>query len=115
MPLRAALLATAVTGVVWGLVPLAAQALTPLTTQSRIAIVVGNEDYAVAPDLANAARDAGDMAALLHSYGYTVFEGTNLDRRGFETLLREAMINTPEGADVVFFYAGHGIQIGRRN
>jgi TPR repeat protein len=93
----------------------AAHALTPLTTQARIAIVVGNEDYTAAPDLANATRDAGDMAALLESYGFTVFQGTNLDRRGFETLLREAMLNTPEGADVVFFYAGHGIQIGRRN
>ena len=77
--------------------------------------MVGNEDYATAPDLANASRDAADMAALLESYGFTVFAGTNLDRRGFETLLREAMLNTPEGADVVFFYAGHGIQIGRRN
>lgn len=92
-----------------------ALALTPLTTQARIAIVVGNEDYATAPDLVNAARDAADMAALLESYGFTVFSGTNLDRRGFEGLLREAMLNTPEGADVVFFYAGHGIQIGRRN
>jgi TPR repeat protein len=117
MSLRATLLASAVVGAALAvaLPPLPAFALTPLTTQARIAIVVGNEDYTSAPDLANAARDAGDMATLLRGYGFTVFEGTNLDRRGFENLLREALINTPEGADVVFFYAGHGIQIGRRN
>ncbi|MCU0906427.1 MAG: caspase family protein [Rhodobacteraceae bacterium] len=110
-------LMAALTAVVTATLTLAppALALTPLTVQTRIAIVVGNEDYATAPDLPNAGRDAADMAALLDSYGFTVFSGTNLDRRGFETLLREAMLNTPEGADVVFFYAGHGIQIGRRN
>jgi TPR repeat protein len=81
----------------------------------RIAIVIGNEAYAAAPDLANAVRDATDMAAMLRDYGFAVHDGYNLTRREFEELLRAAMLNVPEGGDVVFFYAGHGIQIGRRN
>ncbi len=84
-------------------------------SSDRIAIVIGNESYAVAPDLANAVRDATDMAAMLRDYGFAVHDGYNLTRREFEELLRTAMLNVPEGGDVVFFYAGHGIQIGRRN
>jgi TPR repeat protein len=81
----------------------------------RMAIVVGNQDYQVVDDLPNAARDAADMAALLRQFGFQVHEGTNLDRRGFETLIRDALLNLPQGSEVVFFYAGHGIQIGARN
>jgi TPR repeat protein len=87
----------------------------PLPTRDRVAIVVGNRDYAAVPDLVNAGKDAADMAALLRGFGFTVFDGYDLDRKGFEDLLRAAMLNLPDGADVVFFYAGHGIQIGRRN
>lgn len=83
--------------------------------KDRIAIVIGNEDYATIPDLANAGRDATDIAHMLRTFGFTVFEGHDLDRKGFEALIREAMLNTTDGGDVVFFYSGHGIQIGRRN
>ena len=30
-------------------------------------------------------------------------------------LIRTAILNIPDTADVLFYYAGHGIQIGRRN
>jgi len=85
------------------------------TTTERVAIVVGNQDYGAITDLANARRDATDMAALLREYGFLVYDGYDLDRQAFEDLLRQAMLNVREGAEVVFFYAGHGIQIGRRN
>ncbi|RYH11547.1 caspase family protein [Tropicimonas sp. IMCC6043] len=81
----------------------------------RVAIVVGNQDYDSVPDLGNARRDAEDMAAMLRSFRFNVFDGYDLDKREFEELLRTAMLNITEGADVVFYYAGHGIQIGRRN
>ncbi|SDI91922.1 caspase family protein [Aliiruegeria lutimaris] len=82
---------------------------------SRVAIVVGNQDYETVTDLANARGDARDMADLLRSFRFNVFDGYDLDKRGFEELLRQALLNTPMGSDVVFYYAGHGIQIGRRN
>jgi TPR repeat protein len=81
----------------------------------RVAVVIGNADYDRITDLPNAANDADAMAAMLRGFGYRVFAATDLDRRGFEELLREAMLNAPDGADIVFFYAGHGIQIGARN
>lgn len=89
--------------------------IAPLATPDRVAVVIGNADYDRIVDLPNALRDADAMATMLRDFGYMVFSGTNLDRRAFEELLRHAMLNVPEGSDVVFFYAGHGIQIGARN
>ncbi len=106
LPLLAVLLASAAG-------PALAQAVLP--GAERIAVVVGNADYDRITDLPNAANDAEAMADLLRGFGYTVFAATNLDRQGFEELLRQAMLNAPDGADIVFFYAGHGIQIGARN
>jgi TPR repeat protein len=93
----------------------AEEAAPSLTLPARVAIVIGNQDYDRIEDLPNAARDATDMANFLRLYGFEVFEGQNLDRREFEALLREALLNLPLGSEVVFFYAGHGLQVGERN
>lgn len=87
----------------------------PALAGDRIALVIGNAAYRHVDALDNATRDARDIAAMLRGFGFAVHEGYDLDRRGFEALLRTTLLNTPEGADVVFFYAGHGIQLGRRN
>jgi TPR repeat protein len=81
----------------------------------RYALVIGNQDYAHVPGLSNARRDAETMAELLREFGFVVFDGYDVDRRAFETLLRQSFLNIAEGSDVIFFYAGHSIQIGRRN
>jgi TPR repeat protein len=84
-------------------------------TPDRIAVVIGNQDYASVVDLDNARNDAVKMAELLRGLGFTVFDAYDVDRRGFEDLLRQSILNVGDGAEIVFFYAGHGIQIGRRN
>lgn len=81
----------------------------------RIAIVIGNQDYANVVDLTNARKDAEDIAGLLREFNFKVYDGYDLTKREFEELLRTAVLNIPDGANVLFFYAGHGIQIGRRN
>ncbi len=90
-------------------------AAVPALAGDRVALVIGNAAYRHVDALDNADRDARDIAGMLRDFGFAVHEGYDLDRRGFETLLRNTLLNTPEGAEVVFFYAGHGIQIGRRN
>lgn len=82
---------------------------------ARLAVVIGNQDYAEIPDLGNARHDAERMADLLRTEGFTVFDAYDIDRRGFEDLLRTSILNVSDGAEIVFFYAGHGLQIGRRN
>ena len=79
------------------------------------AIVIGIQDYDHVTDLTNTRNDAKAMAEMLRSFGYTVFEGYDLDKRGFEALLRQAALNIRDGSQVFFYYAGHGIQLGRRN
>lgn len=81
----------------------------------RIAIVIGNQDYENVEDLGNTGKDARDIAAMLRDFDYKVFDGYDLNKREFEELLRTAVLNIREEANVVFYYAGHGIQIGRRN
>ncbi|WP_319544401.1 caspase family protein [Ruegeria conchae] len=86
-----------------------------ITEAPRIAIVIGNQDYSEVVDLANAQKDAQDIAALLREFNFKVYDGYNLEKREFEELLRTAVLNIPDSANVLFYYAGHGIQIGRRN
>lgn len=81
----------------------------------QTAIVVGIQNYDHVTSLTNTRKDAEAIAAMLRDFGYTVHEGYDLDKRGFETLLRQAALNIRDGSQVFFYYAGHGIQLGRRN
>ncbi|MEM6657093.1 MAG: caspase family protein [Pseudomonadota bacterium] len=82
---------------------------------NRVAIVIGNQEYSSVGDLANARKDAQDIAAMLRDFNFRVYDGYDLSKREFEELIRTAVLNIPDSADVLFYYAGHGIQIGRRN
>lgn len=81
----------------------------------RVALVIGNADYASAGRLANAGNDAADMAARLTDLGFTVFAGQNLTRAQMLTLLDDysGALNPDDLA--LFYYAGHGVQIGAEN
>ncbi|MCY3671002.1 MAG: RT0821/Lpp0805 family surface protein, partial [Alphaproteobacteria bacterium] len=65
--------------------------------------------------LRNPANDAADMAAALKGFGFAVIEGLDLGREAFEVKLRE-FARAAQGAEAaLFFYAGHGIQVGGEN
>ena len=81
----------------------------------RFAIVVGNADYKVAPDLRNAAADARLVAKFLGDEGYSVSLYTDLDKPGFETMLQKALFQIDKDSEVVFYFAGHGVQIAGAN
>jgi hypothetical protein len=83
--------------------------------EKRVALVIGNSAYTHAGELANPKNDAGDMAAALRKYGFEVIDGFDLDKASFDRKVREfgtALSNAEAG---VFFYAGHGIQVGGQN
>jgi uncharacterized caspase-like protein len=90
------------------------QTLAPATS-ARYAVVLGNGDYAHVPGLANAKADAQAMAAFLRGRGFEVIERYDLDKRGFESLMRRILVTVRSDSELLFYYAGHGIQIGRRN
>jgi type VI secretion system VasD/TssJ family lipoprotein len=81
----------------------------------RIALVIGNAEYAQAP-LANPENDARLVAGTLKSLGFEISMHLNLKVREFRRVLRDfgRRMDDDDSASV-FYYAGHGMQIDRRN
>ncbi len=91
------------------------RAAAPETASRRIALVIGNAAYAQAP-LANPENDARLVASTLKSLGFDVTMYLNLKVREFRRVLRDfGRRMDDDGNASVFYYAGHGMQIDRRN
>ena len=89
--------------------------LAPASAEKRVALVIGNAAYVHAGKLANPKNDATDMAANLKALGFEVILGTDLDKRGLDGKVRD-FARALETSDAgVFFYAGHGLQVGGQN
>jgi tetratricopeptide (TPR) repeat protein len=86
-----------------------------VATGSRVALVIGNGDYRFATKLTNPTNDAGDIAAKLRQLGFDVVEGRNLDRSGMDGKIREFSRKLDNASLALFFYAGHGMQVGGKN
>jgi uncharacterized caspase-like protein len=83
--------------------------------ETRVALVVGNSAYQSTTPLANPLNDARDMSAALKSVGFDVVEALDADKRKLDGALR-AFTDKLANADVaLFFYAGHGLQVGLQN
>jgi uncharacterized caspase-like protein len=83
----------------------------------RIALVVGNAAYSGDAALKNPVNDATDMAAALKKVGWDVSLATNVDRKSFNRAIvgfRDRLAAN-EGAQALFFFAGHGIQVEGEN
>jgi uncharacterized caspase-like protein len=99
---------------------LLAAACGPALAEKRVALVVGNSTYEAAgvPKLLNPGNDARLIAEALRKTGFTLVGGgaqLNLQKRPFEQAVR-AFRQQLSGADVgVFYYAGHGMQVGKLN
>ena len=87
----------------------------PAHAEKRVALVVGNSAYKQANPLANPVNDASEIASALKASGFDVILGVDLDKRTFDTKVRD-FAELLESADVaIFFYAGHGLQVAGRN
>jgi formylglycine-generating enzyme required for sulfatase activity len=86
-----------------------ARADAPVSEQ-RVALVIGNADYASSP-LKNPVNDAQDISAKLKALGFDVVERRNLATRQIGSTLREFRSRLRPGAVALVFYAGHGLQI----
>ncbi|HNU07315.1 MAG TPA: caspase family protein, partial [Pyrinomonadaceae bacterium] len=85
-------------------------------SQKRVALVIGNAVYTKAKPLANPANDASDMAATLKGLGFEVVSGVNQNKRQIEALIRDFGTKLAASGGVgLFYYAGHGIQVGGEN
>jgi len=82
---------------------------------NRRALVIGNDNYKSVTKLINAREDAKAIAASLQQVGYQVTLKTDLNEREMKAVLRTFKSQVEGGDEVLFFYAGHGVQIGAAN
>ena len=83
--------------------------------EKRVALVIGNSAYKHTNELANPKNDASDIAAALMALGFEVVDGLDLGKAAMDRKVRDfAAVLSGAGA-AVFFYAGHGLQVGGVN
>ncbi|MFD2182534.1 caspase family protein [Rhodoplanes azumiensis] len=83
--------------------------------EPRTALIVGNAAYGFAP-LANPVNDATDVAAALRQSGFDVTLATNADQAALQAAVKRFTDTLKARGGVgMFFFAGHGIQVGGEN
>ncbi len=92
----------------------AASGVNEISTDKKIALVIGNSNYEVGP-LTNPENDARAMAKSLRDSGFEVMEYTNLKKRELEESLRAFGSKVSRGGVALFFFAGHGMQVRGAN
>lgn len=77
---------------------------------NRVALVIGNAEYAEISKLEKPVRDAESMARVLRDMGFRVTVATNTTSSQLDAAAAE-FARDMRGADVaLFFYSGHGFQ-----
>jgi formylglycine-generating enzyme required for sulfatase activity len=83
-------------------------------TEQRLALVIGNGSYETGP-LRNPANDATDMASALKSLGFEVILKKNVRHQEMEEAVESFGKHLRRGGVGLFYYAGHGVQVGGVN
>jgi hypothetical protein len=95
--------------------PPAAPVVTAMPPGNRRALIIGNNQYENVPRLSNAGEDARTIAGSLLTLGYQVTLRTDLNERQMKSTIRTFAGQIEGGDEVVFFFAGHGVQLGSAN
>jgi uncharacterized caspase-like protein len=77
--------------------------------------VIGNDSYQHVSKLNNAKLDAAAIAQKLKLLGYTVSLHVDVNEKGFKQALRDFRGALEGGDEVLFYFAGHGVQLGSSN
>src|SRR5215469_10628277 len=80
----------------------------------RIALVVGNNTYALSP-LRNAVNDARVMDQALRNAGFRTILRENVTKTALEEAVAEFLQQLGPDDTALFYYAGHGVQIENEN
>jgi hypothetical protein len=87
----------------------------------RVALVVGNSRYANLPStqqLISPVADAQDVAGALRALGYELVDDgpiTEADKDKFITATEKFAVMAKDADAAVFYYSGHGVQVGEDN
>ncbi len=87
----------------------------PLSAEERVALVIGNSEYAQFDTLENPRNDALDVSIALRGLGFAVTLEIDVTKARLTEVI-DRFAKDAKGADaVLFFYAGHGFQAEGRN
>ncbi|MFN9979655.1 MAG: caspase domain-containing protein, partial [bacterium] len=82
----------------------------------RVALVLGNGNYAAVAQLPNPGRDAEKIAETLRNVGFTsVTVANDLTHDTFNATLRKFAREADTADWAVVYYAGHGIEVNNTN
>ena len=81
----------------------------------RVALVVGNDGYKQVSTLMNAKADATAIARSLEKAGFKVTLKTDVNLDSFKVALRSFKATVSPGDEAVFFFSGHGVEMGGAN
>ena len=81
----------------------------------RVALVIGNSQYPLIGELRNPEHDAKDVAEALRKLNFNVTVKLNIDQQEMEEAIIEFGERIKEDSVGLFYYAGHGAQIGGEN
>ena len=95
-------------------VRISAHDLATMQNERRVALVIGNGNYAIGP-LRNPINDARAMSRALRGLGFEVIEKTNIDYRQTHRAIVSFGKKIQDGGVGLFFFSGHGVQIDGEN
>jgi uncharacterized caspase-like protein len=81
----------------------------------RRALVIGNDNYKYVEKLQNAKEDAKAMSNALKQVGFDVTEKFDLGQKETIASIREFQERINPGDEILFFFAGHGVEIDGKN
>ena len=96
----------------WVLCTLMLLGISGAVNAKRVALVIGNDQYQSVDKLNNARNDAKLMASVLTKAGFTVSQASDLGREKLWNTIDSFKAGIVKGDEVVFYFAGHGVQIG---
>mmetsp|Transcript_23507 Transcript_23507/g.51084 ORF Transcript_23507/g.51084 Transcript_23507/m.51084 type:complete len:386 (-) Transcript_23507:45-1202(-) len=88
----------------------------PTPCSVRVALLIGNDEYTGSARLSNCVNDVHDMAQTLQRMDFTVVKVfTNVSKSRFKEAVRWLLDQIRDGCIGVFFYSGHGCEMGGDN
>ncbi len=81
----------------------------------RVALIVGNSNYKSVYSLKNAVSDSTSISAVLSRLGFEVIEVSDVTKAEFSKALKKFSIAAHDAEAAVFYYSGHGFQLGGSN
>lgn len=85
------------------------------TNQKRVALVIGNSQYNNSPLLKNPVNDANAMTSTLKALGFQVRTMLDASHTNMLEALKQFSRDINNADVAMFYYAGHGMQVGEKN